>query len=608
MGGTLHLIDSCAASKAFLAAYGAQARHERVFSTHWSVVDHLQAHGVACRDVSSFTPDNTIRTLMDSSCRELHELLRPLDAGISAGLCRMLGLPEMDVFDLLYRYHGQYHLTGARLLSHWADAAFVPHGTAVVHYWHQREAAAHPVFSFLGILRSAAYMHGARLLEHPVTSHGSVLEHGWKRALRLALAPRRTLQRLRAAAEGRRGVRLHRGRSLAVVFQPEKQLGGMFARHADTVLVWPREGVRPVRGIPATDRTLWADAAEYVRRSAPGVPGGSAGGPVFTGTDRQALQDRLVADFTARLAYFMAPAVHMQRIHDCYGVTAAGWTVPLVGTPSRLASEALMRQGVPVAGLQHGGCYLSQHLGEKHFMTDFAACTHFISYAADQECFEDAYSAGERRAYGAVRCCTVLPGGNADHASPRQGAEPVDVVFPVTNAVDLFWTCRTGADRLARAQCAVLEALEARTDLRSIVKPFPHASRDSIAVTSALRGLRHAQVVQMGWRDFLERYRPSLAVIEFPSTPLYEALAYDMDIFLLTDPTAPFTERALRLLERRVHVFHTADELTQALLRYSPQQGGKLRDTAFSRAYVNTACPLSGIESHLAAMMAGQGR
>ncbi|MFV0423084.1 hypothetical protein [Oleidesulfovibrio sp.] len=665
MGDVIHIIDSCSAAAAMRHEVGEQVHRGHVYSTHWSVVDYLSAHDIKCIDISSYTNDADLRGLMLGTCDDLKAILAPLDKAVAPEICRLAGIPAMPLFDIIYRYHGHYNLTGLRLFSHWLESELVKHDVVTVHYWHTREAADHPIFSFSRILQQATSRHSAGLIDHVVSQRSTVAERWYKRIRRLALAPRRTLQRLASYREVHKKAVLGEGATLAVIFEPEKRLPELLEQSVDEILLWPRSGVREVEGVPAISTSRWAQAAHVARsakaesaaphntnakasttpvqseqaehvdqadRADQAAMADQAGTAMPHAEDETAplhmaatntlqavalsgiyepdadvVRNLVLDDFAGRARELLEPAVYMQQVHRRHPVTIGVWSVPLIGTPSRLAAEVLMQCGVPVAGLQHGGCYLSQHLGEKHFLTDFTACTRFISYAADQQTFEEAYSEEERVAYGGERGpCAVLRGGNIDHVSPLIGTQPVDIVFPVTNAVDLFWTCRTGADRLARAQVDIMQAIDSRVDLTSIVKPFPHASRDSIAVSEAMEALTHSSVVQMGWRDFLERYKPLLAVIEFPSTPLYEALAYDIDIFLLADTTAPFTPHALNLLEKRVHIFYSAEELVAAVMRYTPEQSGSLRDNAFYNAYVNTEAALKNITVHLSEIIASR--
>ncbi len=661
----VHLFDSCAAADAFLREHpelcmpalpGSGTRSEghavtapaspaegtapvttgitpetasgklAYFSTHWSVVDHFLDTPIVCAAVDSGVPDTTIRTLSAEANRDMRDLLAPLDAQISPAICQLLGLPVMPLLDLQYRYHGSQHLSGARLLSRWAETQLnSPAGPREVHFWHTGAAARHPLFAYADLLANLTAAHGATFHAHAISQATTAREQTVKRLRRLALTPVRTLRKLISRIRERQPVSLPApGAGLAVLFQPEKNLAAELSRHVDCVLVWPREGARPVRGMASLSPAIWEQAHEIVEKaiatlvhssqqtaspetaSTPHPEGDHSAAHLAAGwpytTTR--LQERILRHFAAALPALLASAVALRRLHARHPVRIGLWTVPAVGTGSRLGIETLKRLGVPVVGMQHGGCYFSQQLDEKHFLLDFTACTHFFSYAAGTDEMDDAYPPAQRAAYCHIMpCCEVVPVGNMDHQTPVAGVLPVDMVFPVTNALDIASTGRTSTDRLARAQVAILNALEARTDLVSVVKPFPHASRDYIAITRHMARLRHARVVQQGWRDFLAQYRPGLAIIEFPSTPLYEALPYDMDIFLLTDATAPFAPRARALLQRRVHLFDTAEELTAAIAAYHPAHSPRLRDEGFYRTYVSTPNPKERMHAALATML-----
>jgi hypothetical protein len=168
----------------------------------------------------------------------------------------------------------------------------------------------------------------------------------------------------------------------------------------------------------------------------------------------------------------------------------------------------------------------------------------------------------------------------------EESAQPVDIAFPILNCIPLSSFGRLEAD-LVRRQRVTLEAIDARGDLSSIVKPMLVFSEDDFSQIETLRGLRNTRVVRATWTDFLKLYRPRLVVLEMISTPLYEVLHLDVDVFVMLCDIAPMSPASLAALVKRVHVFSTVEEMAAAIAAYGKVPAPRLRDDEFYRRYVN---------------------
>ena len=85
----------------------------------------------------------------------------------------------------------------------------------------------------------------------------------------------------------------------------------------------------------------------------------------------------------------------------------------------------------------------------------------------------------------------------------------------------------------------------------------------------------------------MRNYRPRLVVIENISTPLYDAIGLDVDIFLMLDDMWPLSTSALTMLKKRVHIFETPEDLAKAILLYGTTPLNRLRDKEFYQTFVN---------------------
>jgi hypothetical protein len=281
-----------------------------------------------------------------------------------------------------------------------------------------------------------------------------------------------------------------------------------------------------------------------------------------------------------RASSLLLPVAQAHLFLQAQRVSAAAWDAPVVTrTALNLVVELMLAAGVPVLGRQHGANYVDQDLGTIHFDSDFNRCTEYFSYGFGPDEFAATYPHSNAR-------CKFIPAGGPSLAVGQRAAR-VDIAFPIMSCHSLFDWCRMSEAALARHQSLILAAMEARRDLSCVVKPLLNFTQDDFAHTQTLRSLRHVRVAHTSWTRFLERRRPRLVVLELASTSLYQTLPLDIDIFLMLDPVFPFNEQALALLRRRVHVFSTIEQMTDAIGEYGSKDVARLRDPTFHETFVN---------------------
>ena len=86
---------------------------------------------------------------------------------------------------------------------------------------------------------------------------------------------------------------------------------------------------------------------------------------------------------------------------------------------------------------------------------------------------------------------------------------------------------------------------------------------------------------------FLNIYRPNLIILDWYSTPLYEILELDVDIFMVNETVEKISNHAKKLLKKRVYLFDNIKNLIGALEKYDTKKIKKLRDNSFYKTYVN---------------------
>ncbi|MBL4889184.1 MAG: hypothetical protein JKX97_04080, partial [Candidatus Lindowbacteria bacterium] len=164
----------------------------------------------------------------------------------------------------------------------------------------------------------------------------------------------------------------------------------------------------------------------------------------------------------------------------------------------------------------------------------------------------------------------------------------VDLVFPVTNSFPMTTDgVRTKTDDLTRFQVEILDFLDTLTELNVVIKPIPNYSRKVCSVVDTIKHMQHATIHE-GWSTnaWIKVYEPRALIIELPSTPLFELMAGDTEIFMLKDTLNPFSESALEMLKKRAHIFDDVADLKIAVLEWKSGSLPKLRDQSFYNHYV----------------------
>ena len=82
-------------------------------------------------------------------------------------------------------------------------------------------------------------------------------------------------------------------------------------------------------------------------------------------------------------------------------------------------------------------------------------------------------------------------------------------------------------------------------------------------------------------------YSPNLIILDWYSTPLYEILELDVDIFIINESVEKISNYAKKKLKKRVFIFENIKSLTKAIKNYDSKKIKKLRDKSFYKTYVN---------------------
>jgi len=86
--------------------------------------------------------------------------------------------------------------------------------------------------------------------------------------------------------------------------------------------------------------------------------------------------------------------------------------------------------------------------------------------------------------------------------------------------------------------------------------------------------------------DYLEKNEVRAMVSEYPSSPMFEVLGMNTEIFQLSAPNIPFSKEVIALLEKRVHWFEDVDSLLNILELWAKDNLPPKRDMSFYNRFL----------------------
>jgi|GEM_PF-3682931 hypothetical protein len=573
----LCLLHSVGDAEQFLDA-SPDLREWELATTHPAVEDFLAARGLRCVELSGFLDLEDQRRMKDGLLPGgfLHDRLESLLAGLDAlapdDAWRRLGLARpIPLLSGMYRY----------LLAHglWGRLLFE---TAFTRLLAGRKLAEVAVFDSTA---AVGFFTPREVVEHVLADKPSVLVRcilpdGRQRDKPLSIRPLPTpshpqpepsapeVEAVRPFAGERQGTLLQ--------FLPEYDLWPLLspARSFDLIR-WPLGSLPEAPGIgmePLRARARAVNAEILAALEASPVA------DLLPGHQERLRQD-LAANGEQRLTGLALLAVLIREGR----VDALAWgNSPGADTSLSLWLGYGMASGLPVLGMQHGGNNGVQDCGYLSVLGEYAFCTHLFGYGYERRDLPPSLAPEVRSKIVPVGSTLSAPAALLQTYRPVPGR----VVFPATNSYSLLRSARIAPAFLYQAQREILNALDQRPDLEVWVKPFLWSSTANFACREQLAAAKNLRVAGESFTRFMELMQPELLVVEYPSSPLFEGLPFDVDIFLLLDPLYPFSERAEGMLRRRAHVFASAGEMARAIAAYGREPLARLRSPEYHEHYI----------------------
>lgn len=304
--------------------------------------------------------------------------------------------------------------------------------------------------------------------------------------------------------------------------------------------------------------------------------------PCDTGLQKLFLRD-IYNDFTGRMKRLLNALRKLDELNERYDFRLGIWGNPPHYNTRAMLFEYLRKQNVPILGAQHGASY-GNSLEHWHIDSDFNKCDFYISYGFDQNDLN--------RLYGDAKITTqILPCGKFSESliSRKKAAKEINLLFILTNSFSIFdgGMLRMAPDKLTRRQTQIMHYLDSLKIKDIYIKPFMYSTYENCSVLPILSRLKHVKVVSsLSVQEFVEEFSPSAIIMDFPSTPLYEVIGLDTEIFLMDDELHPFDSVAFSELEKRVYFSHDTDILIKQVSLYLENSLPKKRDNSFLFHYV----------------------
>jgi hypothetical protein len=257
------------------------------------------------------------------------------------------------------------------------------------------------------------------------------------------------------------------------------------------------------------------------------------------------------------------------------------WGLPPVTGLTALIFEFLRSQNIKVIGSQHG-CTYGESYAPWHFDSDFNRCDYFISYGFTEADLARLYP--ERQIHP-----RIVPAGSVVNLKNHAFKKPIDILFPITNSQSIFagGMARIPPDRLTARQVTLLEYLNTLQHLTVYIKPFRFSNYKNCSVLPVLKRCKNLKVVRhLNLEEFLTKYQPRAVLMEFPSTPLFETLHLDAEIFLMDNPLRPYEKQALEELSQRVYYTADCGTMISWIDLFVKGKLPKRRDNTFFNHYV----------------------
>ena len=241
-----------------------------------------------------------------------------------------------------------------------------------------------------------------------------------------------------------------------------------------------------------------------------------------------------------------------------------------------------LKEKYPVYGFQHGGSYVDQ-IYPYHYHSDFFRCTSYYSYG---------FRKNDLTLYqNEIKDLRFFPSGKKLSLNNSKFSND-EILYVPTNSLNIYQggILRSLPNELLNAQLEILNKLNNldSENLQLNVKPFPMASiQNSNFLIDKNQYDNIDFIFNISLTNYIKKSVPGLIIFDLPSTPLYEVLQTNSQVILFLDSVNPFTEEALNLLNKRVHVCRSIDQIKSCIQNFVSSTLELKYNNEYNNRYVN---------------------
>lgn len=546
-----------------------------LFSTHSSVDIYLQEKfGIHCQCLSKFLSIAEIDTIKNHSAKRVDVLLGALDDKIAPLINFQLDF-NMNYFVPLYSYYGKYHYFNCAVFIKCMEVLINKYGIFSIYCYNTKlngilniEASVSSLFSLLN------HSISTEIIELPPNhkTAGESIRRFCDLSKLVFLNPLIAIKIIQAKLLNHKRWKLDAGKKNIFLQEPLYDLE-FLKKHIykyNVILNRNNNKIDHVGKVVRQDQVdININSSDFDIRSV-----------IHDPVDKVFLK-HLEEDFLRHLHDYAYYLKGLESLTAEVPLSLCIWGLPPVAGLTALIFEFLRSKNIKVIGSQHG-CTYGESYAPWHFDSDFNRCDYFISYGFTETDLARLYP--ERQIH-----TRIVPAGSVVNMKNHAFKKPIDILFPITNAISIFegGMTRIPPDQLTARQVALLEYLNTLQHSTVYIKPFRFSNYKNCSVLPVLKRCKNLRVVShLKLEEFLTKYQPRAVLIEFPSTPLFEILHLDAEIFLMDNPLRPYERQALEELSKRVYYAEDSETMISWLDLFVNGKLPKKRDNTFFNHYV----------------------
>lgn len=550
--------------------------HAALYSTHSSVDTYLsQKHKIECNCLTKFITQEDVAMLKEEVSKKVDSILGKLDEEVSSQINAKTGF-KLNYFVQLYGYLGKFHLLGYECLSIAIKKILAKTDVDEILFYNYKFNQHFKCNSDLELYLAKVFPN-IKKRKINYWKFGSKNDEIFLKFLyvlnkvftRSFVVVKRRFKEAVSVSKNLNGNKLLKTKPTLVLLEPLYDMSFLKEEIKNfNILYYPCKASYPAgfrKNKIKFDNIFYASECNDDKNKLSTL-----------------FYNDLMYDFSFNHKNYLNAISFLNDIYKDYPIGLAIWGNPPYEGIRALICDFLRSKGVKIIGSQHGAVY-GDSKENWHFDSDFTRCDLFFSYGFNNDDLQRLYPEKLIKT-------KIIPVGKISGIKETANKRQIDILFPLTNSISIFdgGCLRTTPHELTLRQIYLLKYLESLKSKHIYVKPFVNSNYQNCSVLPVISSLKNVKLVNdLSLLEFLTKFKPKIVLLDLPSTPLYEVLGLDAEIFLLDDAGHPFESQALERLKKRVHYFTDLVEMIRNIDAFLDGKLEKKRDRDFFKYYVS---------------------